>query len=162
MQADHKTSVEKNRGATHKVCHKCCQLVLMNMRMVNTYTKIKLNIFPITPCINLDQNMRPFQNDDAMLHTMPSAVPEKMEPQPGQNRFYIFTRFKFGGAFTLQSRLHFAPSAVWLFLSKLKERLAGRKFTRVQDLSKAVRHFRGQRYPCFGVPIIVCSSGVAL
>ena len=37
--------------------------------------------------------------------------------------------------------------------------VAGRKFTRVQDLSKAVRHFRAQRYACFGVQI--CSSDVA-
>ena len=30
------------RGTTQKSCHKCCQLVLTNMVMVNTYTKIKL------------------------------------------------------------------------------------------------------------------------
>ena len=111
--------------------------------MVNTYTKIKLNIYP-TPCINLINYdiIRSFQSYGDMLHTMSSAVPGKMDPQPGQIWFDIFTGVKLGGAATQQPRLHFA---------KLKERPAGRKFTRVQDLSKAVRHFRTQRYTCFGV-----------
>ena len=68
----------------------------------------------------------------------------------------VFIRIKLGGASTPQYRLNFAPCD--FFLSKLKERLAGRKFTRVQDLSKNVRHFRAQRYTCFAVPI--CSSYV--
>ena len=51
------------------------------------------------------------------------------------------------------------PPVPFAFFSKLKERLAEWKFTRVQDPSKAVRHFRGQRYSCFGVPI--CCSDVA-
>ena len=41
---------------------------------------------------------------------------------------------------------------------KLKERLAGWNFARVQDLSKAVHHFRAQHYTCFCVS--VCSSDV--
>ena len=81
-----------------------------------------------------------------------------MDPQPWQIRFYNFIRFKIGGAFTLQSRLNVVPCDFWLF-PKLKERLAGRKFTRVQDLSKAVRHFRALRCTCFSIPI--CSSDVA-
>ena len=53
-----------------------------------------------------------------MLHTMPSAVPEKKEdPQPGQNRFYIFTRFELGGALTLQYRFNFGPCDFWLNLN---------------------------------------------
>ena len=76
---------------------------------------------------------------------MSSSVPTKMDPQPGHIRFDIFTRFKLGGAFTLQSRLNFAPCDFWLF-SKSKERLPGRKFTGIQELSKAARHFRAERY----------------
>ena len=52
--------------------------------------------------------MTSFRSYDVMLHTMSSAVPEKLHPQPGQIRFYIFTLFELGGAFTLQSRLNFA------------------------------------------------------
>ena len=40
-----------------------------------------------------------------MFHIMSSTVPEAMDPQPGQIRFDIFSRFKLEGAFTLQSRL---------------------------------------------------------
>ena len=47
----------------------------------------------------------------------------------------------------------------FFFFSKLKVRLARRTFTKVQDLSKAVRHFRAQRYTRFSIPI--CSSDVA-
>ena len=34
------------QGATQKPCHKRCQLVLGNKMMVNTYTKIKLEVLP--------------------------------------------------------------------------------------------------------------------
>ena len=115
--------------------------------MVNTYlyTKIKLNIC-YTPCINVDQNMTSFQSYGVMLHTMSVAVPE--------NGFYFFTRFKLDPPYNAD--LISRPVTLILFL---KEQLAGRKFTRNRDLSKAVCHFRAQRYTCFGVPI--CSSEVA-
>ena len=89
--------------------------------------------------------MTSFQSYDVMLHTMLPAVPENMDPQPGQIRLYIFIRLKLWGAFTLQSRLNLIlPPVRFGFFppSKLKERLAGRKFTRVQDISKAIRHFK--------------------
>ena len=98
--------------------------------------------------------MTSFQSNDVMLHAMSSAMPnkQKMDPQPGQIRFDIkkpnmFTQFQLGSASTFQSKLNFAPCDFWLFFfSKLKERLAGRKFIGVQDLSKAIRHFRAQRF----------------
>ena len=97
--------------------------------------------------------MTPFQTYDVMVHTKSSAVCEKMDPQPEKNNLFdIFIRFKLGGAFTLQPRLNLAPCTFWLF-SKFKELLARWKCTRVQDLSKAVRHFRAHRYTSFGVPV---------
>ena len=83
---------------------------------------------------------------------MSSALPGKMDPLPGQIPFYIFTPFTLRGAFTLQSRLDFAPCDFWLFLSLFfLEGAAGR----MEVYQDAVRHFRAQRYTCFGVPIIV-------
>ena len=106
-------------------------------------------------------HLKYFQNYDVTLRTMSSAVPEKMDPQPGQNRFDIFTRFELEleGAFKLffyNPDLMLSPGT-WLF-STLKERLTGRKFT-PPNLSKAVGHFRAQCYAYSGVPI--CSSDVA-
>ena len=61
---------------------KCCQLVLTTMIMaVNTYTKIKLNIFP-TPM----HELRSFQSYDDTLNTTSSAVPEQKRIH-GQDKF---------------------------------------------------------------------------
>ena len=110
------------RGATQKSSHKCCQLVLTNMIMVNTYTKITLNICPTLLHKFWYQNMKSFQSYDVMLHTMSSALPEKIDPQPGQNRFYIFARFRLDGAFTLRSRVNFAHCDFWLFFLDWRSR----------------------------------------
>ena len=67
--------------------------------------------------------MTSFQSYDVMLHTMSSALPEKIDPpQPGQNRFYIFTRFRLDGAFTLRSRVNFAHCDFWLFFLDWRSR----------------------------------------
>ena len=96
------------QGATQTSCHKCCQLVLTIMIMANTWTKIQLNVCP-TPLHKFNQNMMTFQSCDVMLHTMSSAVPEKMDSQPGKNSIWHFHSFRTWGAFTLQSQLNFAP-----------------------------------------------------
>ena len=75
-----------------------------------------------------------------------------MDPQLRQIRFYNFNRFKLGGASTLQSRLNFSHCDLAFFFSKLKERLAGRKFSRVRGSLKSCTSFQSSTYyTCFGV-----------
>ena len=153
---------------TQKSCHKCCQLVLTNMIMVNNYTKIKLNIGP-TPLhtIRSKRDVIPKVWRHVAQYVIGCAW--KTARIYSQDKFDIFRGHNFIDlTFSLDSNLvvHppynpdlIFPPVTFGFFSELKERLAGRKFTRVQDLSKAVRHFRDQRYTSFGVP--VCSSDVA-
>ena len=81
----------------------------------------------------------------------------------GQDNFYFTFSFDSNlGVHSLYNPNLILSPVTFFSSSKLKERLAVRKFTRVQDLSlvsKAVRYFRAQRSTCFSVPI--CSSDVA-
>ena len=86
--------------------------------------------------------MTSFQSYDVMLHCMHVhrlclktwiLNQEKIESNLGVHPPY-------------NPDLNLSP-VIFGFFSKLKEqRLAGQKFTRVQDLSKPVRHFRAQCY----------------
>ena len=84
-------------GVTQKPCYKRCQLVLTNMIMVNTHTKIKCNIFP-PPLHKFRSKNDVIPSYDVMLHTMSSAVPEKKKK-------WIRNQDKIDFTFSLDSNL---------------------------------------------------------
>ena len=124
------------------------------MIMVNTCTTIKCNI-----CLTQLHTFRSKYDfiPKSWSHvacTLCQWLPEKMDPQPGQIWLHFHWVQTLGDHSPYNPNLILSP-----VIFGLKERLAGWKFTRVQDLSKAIPHFRVQRYTCFCVPI--CSSDVA-